>query len=164
MANREAWRQILDERSSECVSDFGSVFAVIVTHRAACRTGDWETVQEIEDAAAGVLLEVEGNGGGRDSRTLRASLLHMQGVRLATQGDFSAAVDRFRGADDRLSFIQVADGMLKLQNHLFLVETMLAWGKDAEAHKALAWVRSTNPTMAAEFETSGFRLLGLGRG
>jgi Flp pilus assembly protein TadD len=164
MADREAWRQILDERSSECVDGFRSGLAVIVTHRAACRTGDWDTVQEIEDSASGVLLEIEGDGDGRGLVTVQADLLHMQGVRLATQGDFGAAADRFRAADDRLSFIKVDIGMYKLYNRMFLAETLLAAGKDAEAHKLLAQIRNTNPALVAEFETSGFRLLGLGRG
>jgi len=126
MADREAWRQILDERNSECVTGFKSGYAVVVTHRAACRVGDWETVQAIEDEAAGYLLETEGNGNGDDAATLRAVIHHMQGVRLASRGDFPAAAERFRAADDRLSFMQVNTGMFKLLNRMFLVETMLA--------------------------------------
>jgi hypothetical protein len=164
MANREAWRQILDERSSECVTGFRSVFAAVVTHRTACRVGDWETVQAIEDEAAGSLLEAEGTGDSRSTVALQATVHHMQGVRLASQGEFGAAAERFRAANQRLSFIEVDTGMYKLYNLMFLVETMLADGEDAEAHKLLAHVRSTNPAMVAEFETSGFRLLGLGRG
>jgi hypothetical protein len=88
----------------------------------------------------------------------------MQGVRLATQGDFGAAADRFRAADDRLSFINVDIGMFKLVNRMFLAETLLADGRDVDGHKLIAQLRSTNPAMVEEFETSGFRLLGLGRG
>lgn len=164
MADRGAWRQILDDRNSECVTGFRSGYAVIVTHRAACRTGEWETVQALEDEAAGYVLDAEEAGNGRGMAALRAVLHHMQGVRLATLGDYAAAEERFRAADDRLSFIEVDTGMYKLVNRIFLVETMLAAGKDAEAHRLLAQIRSTNPAMVAEFETSGFRLLGLGRG
>ena len=164
MADREEWRQILDQRDSECVAGFRSGFAVVVTHRAACRTGDWETVQGIEDEAAGNLLSAENDGDGRDMAAIRAFLHHMQGVRLAIQGEYGAAAERFRAADDRLTFMQVDTGMYKLYNRMLLVETMLAGGKDAEAHKLLASVRSINPALVAEFETSGFRLLGLGRG
>ena len=47
---------------------------------------------------------------------------------------------------------------------LLLAETLLADGKDAEAHQLIARVRGINPAMVEEFEESGFRLLGLGRG
>ncbi len=49
-------------------------------------------------------------------------------------------------------------------NSLLLAETLLADGKDAEAHQLIARVRGINPAMVEEFEESGFRLLGLGRG
>ncbi len=164
LVKREAWQRILDERSTECVADVRSGYAVVVTHRAASRLGDWETVQRIEDDAAGNLLAAESDGDEGDTVTLRAVLHHMQGVRMAIQGDLAAAAERFQGADDRLTFIRVDSGMFKLLNRLFLVETLRAGRKDAEAHKQLAWVRNINPVMVAEFETSGFRLLGLGRG
>jgi len=164
MADREAWRQILDQRDGECVGDFRNGFAAIITHRAACRTGEWTVAGELEDKAAGVLLEVEENGNQDDAMVLQADIFHMQGVRLAAQGNFGEAEKRFRAADERLSFIEVNQGMYRLYNSLLLAETLLAEGKDAEAHKLLATVRGINPAMVEEFEESGFRLLGLGRG
>ena len=164
MADREAWRQILDDRDSECVTGFNSGYAAVITHRAACRAGEWETVQALEDEAEGYLLNAERDGDDRGTAALRAMVHHMQGVRLATLGDFAAAEERFRAADDRLSFISVDTGMYKLVNRISLVETMLAAGEDAEAHQLLGQIRSINPAMVAEFEASGFRLLGLGRG
>lgn len=164
LAGRESWRRILDERDSGCVVRRPTGYAAIITHRAACRLGDWTTVQEIEDRADGLLLEVE-NSGSRDAGTaVQAAINHLQGVRLATQGDFETAQERLRAADQRLSFLQTREGIFKIYNSMILVETLLATGQDAKAHQLLADIRGTNPPMVAEFERSRFRLLGLERG
>ncbi len=164
LAGRKAWRQILDERDSECVTRRPTGYPAIITHRAACRLRDWATVQKIEDRADGLLLEVESRGG-RDARTeVQAAISHLQGVRLATQGDFETAERRLRAADQRLTFMQTHEGIFKIYNSMILVETLLATGQDATAHQLLAEIRGTNPPMVAEFERSRFRLLGLDRG
>lgn len=164
LADREAWRQILEDRSGKCVEKHGLGLPGLITHRAACRTGDWDVARMIEDEAAGQLLEIE-QGGNSDATLLaQASILHMQGVRLATQGDFDAAVERFRAVDQRLGFMVVEQGIYKLYNRLLEAETLLAAGNDAEAHQVLAHVRSINRGLVEEFEESGFRYLGLGRG
>jgi tetratricopeptide (TPR) repeat protein len=164
LAGREAWWQILDERDSGCVARRPSGYAAIITHRAACRLGDWTTVQEIEDRAGGLLLEVE-NSGSREARTaVQATISHLQGVRLATQGDFETAQNRLLAADQRLTFLQTHEGIFKIYNSMILVETLLAGGQDAKAHQLLAEIRATNPPMIAEFERSRFKILGLKRG
>ena len=164
LASREAWKQILDEKDSGCVVRRPTGYPAIITHRAACRLGDWTTVQEIEDHADGLLLEAD-NSGSREARTaVQAAISHLQGVRLATQGDFKTAQDRLRAADQRLTFLQTHEGIFKIYNSMILVETLLAAGQDADAHQLLADIRGTNPPMVAEFERSRFRLLGLERG
>jgi tetratricopeptide (TPR) repeat protein len=164
MADREAWPQILDEFTNECVSKYMLGFPAIITHRAACRTGDWEVARALEDEASGSLLEIERSGNDERIVVARASLLHMQGVRLATQGDFAAAAERFSAVDERLSFMFVEQGMFKLYSRLLEAETLLAGGKDAEAHKILSSVRSINPELIEDFEAIRFGYLGLGRG
>ena len=164
LAGRDAWRQILDERDSGCVVRRPAGYPAIITHRAACRLGDWTTVQEIEDGADGLLLEAD-NSGNREARTaVQAAISHLQGVRLATQGDFKTAQDRLRAADQRLTFLQTREGIFKIYNSMILVETLLAAGQDADAHQLLADIRGTNPPMVAEFERSRFKILGLKRG
>jgi len=162
LADRAEWRQILEERTSECITEHKLGFPSIITHRAACRTGDWETAQKLEDDAAGQLLEIENRGNSEGTVVAQASVLHMQGVRLASQGDFGNAAERFRAVDDRLSFMFVEQGMFKLHNKILLAETLLAAHQDAEAHELLAAVRRINPPMVQEFEDTGFRFLGLG--
>ncbi len=67
LTSREAWQQILDERDSDCVTGPRLGYAAIITHRAACRLGDWQTAQALEDRADGALLEVE-QSGSREAR------------------------------------------------------------------------------------------------
>ncbi len=163
MANREDWRGILELRESDCVSAFRSGLAALVTHRAACRTGDWETARAIEDEASGVLARAESAGDREGIAGLRAAIHHMHGIRLATAGDLDAATENLRAADNQLGFIRVDLGMYKLFNRMVLVETLLANGNDVEAHKLLAEIRRVNPTMVDDFESSGLTVLGLGR-
>jgi tetratricopeptide (TPR) repeat protein len=164
LADREAWREILDERNGECVEKYRLGRPSLITHRAACRMGEWEIAQKLEDDAAGSLLEVEKRGNSDAILVAQAATLHMQGVRLATQGDFDAAVERFRAVTDRLSFMRVEQGMFMLYNQLLAAETLLAAGKDSEAHRVIAHVRGINPELVGEFEDTRFRYLGLGRG
>lgn len=164
MADREAWQQILDERDSICVQERPPGYPMVITHRAACRIGDWEIVQNLEDAAASAFLDAEQKSERDSMNQAQATIHHMQGVRLATRGDFEAAQERLRATDSRLAFLQTHQGIFKLYNRMILVETLLAAGQDAEAHQLLADIRNTNPPMVAEFERSGFRILGLDRG
>lgn len=164
LADREAWQDILAERDGACVDKYRLGLPSLITHRAACSLGDWEVAQQLEDDAAGALLEVEKSGNNDAIRVAQAATLHMQGVRLATQGMYGAAEERFRAVSDRLGFMMVEQGMFKLYNQLLEAETLLAAGKDSEAHKVIAHVRGINPEMVGEFEDTGFRYLGLGRG
>ena len=87
----------------------------------------------------------------------------MRAVVQLRQGDLKTARDRLQAVDHRLDFMQSRDAMFKLYSSIILAEMMLAAGDDAEAHLLLSKIRSVNPPMVAEFELSGFRILGLGR-
>lgn len=164
LANRAAWRRVFDERDSECVSGFENGLAAIVTHRAACHLGDWETAMAFEDEAARILAEAEKSGNDEIALAFRPVIPHLQGVRHAIDGMLDDSEERFRVTDDLLTFMGADVAMSKLSNRLLLVEVLLASGKDSEAHQLLSAVRRINPPMAQEFEASGFRALGLGRG
>ena len=92
------------------------------------------------------------------------TLLHMQGVRLALQGEFEEAEGKLRDADSQLTYRESGAGLFKLRNRLLLVETLFAQGHDAEAHKLLAQVRAVNSAVVGEFEENGLKVLGLERG
>jgi tetratricopeptide (TPR) repeat protein len=164
LANRDAWRRVFDERDSECVSGFENGFAAIVTHRAACHLGEWETAMAFEEEAARILADAEKSGNDELTLAFRPVIPHLEGVRHAIDGKLGAAEEQFRVSDDLLTFMGADVAMYKLYNRLLLVEALLASRKDAEAHQLLTAVRRINPPMVQEFEASGFRFLGLGRG
>lgn len=164
LADRGAWRQVFDERDSECVRGFDNALAAIVIHRAACHLGEWETAMAIEEKSAKILADAEESGIDEIILTFAPVIPHLEGVRNAIEGKLDAAEERFRVSDELLTFMGVDPAMTKLYNRLLLVEVLLAGGKDAEAHQLLSAVRRINAEMAREFEASGFRALGLGRG
>ena len=164
LAQKEAWQRILDERDSDCVKGFKEGYPAVITHLAACRLGEWEVAQGIEEEAADLLKKVQEYRDEKNIMVLAGAINHMEGVRLALQGDLPGAEARLRAADEGLTFIEAGTGWYKLYNRIFLVEILLAEGKDAEAHRLLGKVRSINPVMVAEFEDDGLKVLGLGRG
>ena len=164
MAGREAWREILAQRSGECAGGFRNGHAAIITHRAACLTHDWKTARKIEAEAAEHLSNARRIGDEDAVTALQAAVLQMEGVRLAIEGDYATAEKQLRAVDEQLGYMQVQFGMYKLFNRTILIETLFAGGNDAEGHQLLAEVRRINPSMVEEFEASGFRVLGLGRG
>ena len=164
LCNAEAWQQIMDEAGSKCVKGFEEGFSTVTTHFAASKLGDWEMAMAMEVEAANLLEKVEESGAEKDAMTVRGAFLHMQGVRLALQGDYAEAEKMLRAADDGLTYVEAGVGMYKLFNRMILAEVLLADGQDAEAHGLLIKVRGVNPVMVAEFEDSGLKTIGLDRG
>jgi tetratricopeptide (TPR) repeat protein len=159
------WTDALALQTSPCVLDASPVHICSrVVHRAACQLGEWQVAQAIEDKAGAYLDELKGKDATMDTDEAKPTLLHMQGVRLALSGDLAAAEKAFTEADAGLEYHNSFVGLFKLYNRLFLVETLLAEGRDAEAHQLLAKVRAVNPWLVASFEESGFKLMGLPRG
>ncbi len=164
LRNAEAWQQIMDEADSKCVEGFKEGFSTVTTHFAACKLGDWEKAMAMEVDAANILEKVETSSSEKDAITVRGAFLHMQGVRLALQGEYEEAEEKLRAADEGLTYVEAGTGMYKLFNRMILVEVLLAGGQDAEAHGLLTKVRGVNPVMVADFEESGLKVIGLDRG
>ena len=166
--NTSSWEEILElAKTSKCVEKPYISFMKQFTHLAACEVGDWDTALEIEGAAEEYLAEIESKGTTERAKKLemmRAKVEHLQGVRLALQGDYGEAERLLRMADDRCSYAEAPGAIFKLLNRLALAELLLADGQDAEAHGLLANIRGVNQVWVAEFEDSGFKLLGLERG
>ncbi len=164
LRNAEAWQQIMDEADSKCVEGFEEGFSTVTTHFAACKLGDWEKAMEMELETANLLEKVQEHAAEKDIMTLRGAFLHMQGVRLALQGEYEEAEEKLRAADKGLTYVEAGTAMYKLFNRMILAEVLLAGGQDAEAHGLLTKVRGVNPVMVAEFEDSGLKAIGLDRG
>lgn len=159
------WRDMVELASSECVTeDYPHGYVSRAVHRAASQTGEWQVAEDLESRLESFLDKAKDAGESSKYDEARPALLHMQGVRLALSGQLEAAADALSAADAHLTYQNSGVGLFKLENRLFLVETLLALHRDAEAHKLLARVRAVNPTMTAEFEEAGLTALGLPRG
>jgi Flp pilus assembly protein TadD len=163
LRNEGDWQEIMAEADSKCVQGFNEGYSTVATHFAACKLGEWEKAMEIEVETANLLEKMGDHGNEKDLMTLRGAFLHMQGVRLALQGNYAEAEEKLRAADEGLTYVEAGVGMYKLFNRMVLAEVLLADNQDAEAHGLLANVRSVNPVMVAEFEDSGLKNLGLDR-
>jgi len=159
------WREVLALQSTPCLNDASMTdFCPRITHRAACQLGEWEVARAIEAKVEAYRDEAKEKGEAMKVDDSMPSLLHLQGVRLALSGDRAAAEKAFAEADARLTYHNSFIGLFKLYNRLFLVETLLAEGRDGEAHQLLAKVRAVNPWLVTRFEEDGLTLLGLPRG
>ena len=168
LRNTGSWQEILElAETSKCVEKSDINFQKLTTHLAACEVGDWDSALEIERGGEEILAEIESEGkriGARHREMLHAAVEHLQGVRLALQGDYGEAEKLLRAADERVTWVEAPVAIFKLYNRMILAELLLADGQDAEAHGLLAKVRGVNPLWVAEFQDSGFKMLGLERG
>jgi len=168
LRNTGSWQEILElAETSKCVEKPNISFMKTITHLAACELGDWEKALEIERGGEEQLAEIKSRGidiGARNLAMMQAAVEHLQGVRLALQGDYDEAEKLLRAADERVTYVEAPSAIFKLHNRLVLAELLLADGRDAEAHGLLTKVRSVNPLWVAEFQDSGFKTLGLERG
>jgi len=160
-----AWNDVLALRDTDCFNDEHPYdYSHRVIHRAACQLGDWEIARQIEDTLRGFAEKSRESGSAEGFEVATAMLYHLEGVRRALSGDLAGAVKAFGSTDAGLTYRDSGMGMFKLYNRMFLVETLLADGQDAEAHKLLAKVRAVNPVIVSDFEEHGLKLMGLDRG
>lgn len=165
LARVEQYREILAarEESPKCFEGHSEGYATVTAHRAACLLGEWKVADSIEDEFTKMIGEIESGKVKGEKSAIAGALLHLQGVRLAIEGDLEGAIGRFKEADHNMTYIQASNGLFKLNNRLFLVETLFASGMDGKAHKVLSKVRSVNPHMVERFEERGLKVLGLER-
>jgi len=165
LAHNEQYREVLAVRDEnpECFKGHSKGHGSVTVHRAASLMGEWEIAEAIEKDYAVIVDRMKVNGDERDRSDVVGALAHLEGVRLAVQGDLEGAIERFKVADKNMTYIQAANGLFKLHNRLFLVEALFASGMDGKAHKVLSKVRSVNPRLVEDFEEHGLKILGLER-
>jgi tetratricopeptide (TPR) repeat protein len=168
LASTGRHREILDALDEDgeptpCLKGHSSGYVAATIHRAACLEGEWETAQGLEEEMAKLAEQIDTGSVRMEKGDVEGLLAHMRGVRLAVNGDYDGALEQFRTADDRMTYMQVGIGFFKLFNRLFMVETLFAAGQDGKAHQLLSKVRSVNPAMVEDFEETGLKVLGLER-
>jgi hypothetical protein len=139
-------------------------FSKVTTHLAARELGEWETARTIESEAPKLLARFEERAMPKESMTLRAGIDHLEGLRMAFQGDVEVVPDKLCAADETLTCGEAGTAIFKLYNRMILTELLLADGKDAKAHVLLAKTRGVNPMWVAKFEDAGLKVIGLERG
>ena len=97
---------------------------------------------------------------------MRAAIEHLQGVRLALQGDYGEAETLLRAADERVTYIEA--GLLRSSSSYESAWSLPSscWPTGRMRRRTDCWPRSAgvNPLWVAEFQDSGFKMLGLDRG
>lgn len=165
LADNRQYREVLAtrEENPECFKGHSRNHGNVTVHRAACLLNEWEIAESIEDGFAEVIAQLENDEAEKEIANVVGILAHLQGVRLAVQGDLEGAIERFWEADRNMTYIQASNGLFKLYNRLVLVESLFASGMDGKAHKVLSKVRSVNPRLVEDFEEHGLKVLGLER-
>lgn len=165
LAKNEQYRELLAirEEDPECFKGHSQGRAEVTVHRAACLLGEWEVADAIEEGFAEMMAEFESGSVKGEKSVVAGALAHLHGVRKAVEGDLEGAIESFKEADHQMTYIQASNGLFKLYNRLFLVESLFAAGMDGKAHKVLSQVRSVNPTYVEDFEEHGLKKLGLER-
>jgi tetratricopeptide (TPR) repeat protein len=90
----------------------------------------------------------------------RAVLHHAEGLRLAAAGDFSAAAERFRKADEDLIYWGEGLGIMKLYNRLALAWVLEKSGDLEASNRIVEKVRAVNPFFAEAYHGIGHGLTG----
>jgi tetratricopeptide (TPR) repeat protein len=79
-----------------------------------------------------------------DRRYLESEVAHLEGATLLTRGEPAKAVERFRFADQAMSYRELGSGLFKLLNRYALAAALRAAGESGEAATVLAEARAVN--------------------
>lgn len=124
-----------------------------ILHQLAVATGRFEWALEAEDRYREVLEEVDSSGSKSTYvDSLKGLVLHMEGVRLAAQGDLDEAQSKLLLADDHLLYWGDNQGILKLYNLLNLAALLDRTGDRQAARGIVEKVRAVNPEFAKIYD------------
>jgi tetratricopeptide (TPR) repeat protein len=84
------------------------------------------------------------------------TLLHIEGVRTAFEGDLEKAEKRLREADDELVYWGDGQAIFKLYNRLLLADILKAAGETKEARELLEEVNAINPQISKQMNVRFF--------
>ena len=109
----------------------------------ALRTGRLAEADAVEKRAHERLAKMAPSEPGR--RYMEAFVAHIEGARLLVDGEPAKAAERFRFADQSLSYRELPMGLLKIINRFVLARALQASGAKEEAATVLAEARAVNP-------------------
>ena len=120
-----------------------------ILHRLAVATDRFDWALDAENRLRRHLAELEDDDLRPNTDGSKGLLLHMEGVRLAAQGDLDEAQAKMLQADDHLLYWGNSQGILKLYNLLNLSSLLRRTGDDRAADAIYEKVSSINPHFAA---------------
>jgi tetratricopeptide (TPR) repeat protein len=109
----------------------------------ALRTGRRAEADAIEKSAHDRLGKMSPTEPGR--RYMEAFVAHIEGARLLVDGEPAKAAERFRFADQSLSYSDLPMGLRKIINRFVLARALQASGAKDEAASVLTEARAVNP-------------------
>ncbi len=116
--------------------------AVVLGVWAALRTGH---AADADARIAALREKLAASPATPDRRPLEAEVAHLEGARLLLTGHPAEAAERFRFADQALTYRDLGSGLFKLLNRYVLAVALKAAGANGEAAEMLAEARSVNP-------------------
>ncbi len=119
-----------------------------ILHLLAIEAGHFDVATETETALRTHLKEYADDALEPNIDGTKGMLLHMEGARLAAQGDLEEAQGRLLKADDYLLYWGNGQGILKLYNLLNLAALMRRTGDDRAADAIYEKVHSVNAHFA----------------
>jgi tetratricopeptide (TPR) repeat protein len=138
------WEGVWQAEQSACSDETVKDNVLVVW--AALETGHRADAEAIVKKAREKLAKMPPAAPGR--RFSEGVVAHMEGALLLTEGKPAQAADRFRYADERMSYRELGPGLFKLINRELLARALQAAGSRDEAEAVLAEVRSVNAKFA----------------
>ena len=128
-----------DEDVADDVRNALSVWSAVSTGR---RKDAEALVEKRRESAAKLPV------GGADRRAAEAVIAHLEGALLLAAGQPGEAAERFRLADEGLSYRELAPGLFKLINRFVLARALRAAGHPDQADTVAAEVQAVNSRFA----------------
>jgi hypothetical protein len=142
------WQGVWSAVQAACASEDASdpvlkLWAALATGR---RTEAEALVEERRAALAKLPSAVPSR------RYLEALLAHMEGALLLSQGKPTEAAERFRFADQGMSYRELGPGLFKLYNRVVLARALQAGGAREQAEEVLGETRAVNAPFVDRLE------------
>ncbi len=138
------WQGVWTASQTDCSADDMSASTLeIWTALATARRPDADAlVRKAQERLAAMPVAAAGR------RMLEAAVAHMEGALFLADGKPADAAERFRIADEGLTYRELVPGIFKLINRSMLARALQASGHADEAAAVRAEVRAVNPDLA----------------
>lgn len=145
-----SWPEVLARAEGDCGENATMAGeALVMAHMAYCALGEHERALAIEKRLA-EMVSASKESAHPHNEMDGFSLVYVEAVRLAVEGDLKSATARLEKLDENLSYINSDSGIFKLYNRLLLAELLAATGRDGASERLLAEVRQVNPHIAED--------------